>query len=147
MTGHTPDAVFLSERAPWRPLEGFQIGARTVIVDGRPVPLAFRDRARRFRAGDLVEPRTGCLLVNGKPSDHGERIKEGLERAKAEGKQLGRPIHGHMTEDLPALRAAGRTWAEIADKWNARGLRTARGNRWTPNGIRLISKAKKGDVL
>lgn len=42
-----------------------------------------------------------------------ERIKAGLDRAKAAGKRLGRPPSQADTAQLTALRSAGRSWRQI----------------------------------
>ena len=43
-----------------------------------------------------------------------ERVKAGLRRARANGKQLGRPRVAVDTDRIAALRAQGRSWIEIS---------------------------------
>lgn len=43
-----------------------------------------------------------------------ERVKTGLRKAKAKGKQIGRPKIGVDPAQIVALRSAGRSWSEIA---------------------------------
>lgn len=147
MTGYGPKLVcFRTGRPVWFP-EGFQIGDRTVYVNGKRADLPFRDRTRAFKEEDRVTVAGGCLYVNGKPADHGRRVQKGLQRAQQAGKVLGRPVRGHRAPDVPRLRAAGRTWQEIADNWNYQGLRTIRGKRWTASGVRLLAQKRELESL
>jgi putative DNA-invertase from lambdoid prophage Rac len=45
-----------------------------------------------------------------------ERTKAGLERAKAEGKLLGRPRNDINWEEVEVMRMDGMSWEEIAGK-------------------------------
>jgi DNA invertase Pin-like site-specific DNA recombinase len=56
-----------------------------------------------------------------------ERVKAGLRNAKAKGKRLGRPKVSIDPARIVALRAAGRSWAEIAVEtgWKAGTIRRA----------------------
>jgi len=45
-----------------------------------------------------------------------ERTKEGLTRAKAEGKQLGRPVATKTTEEVQALKAKGLSQSKAAEQ-------------------------------
>lgn len=45
-----------------------------------------------------------------------ERTREGLERARAEGKQLGRPVATETTEAVQRLKAAGLSQSKVADR-------------------------------
>jgi DNA invertase Pin-like site-specific DNA recombinase len=44
-----------------------------------------------------------------------ERVRAGLRNAVAKGKRLGRPRHSYPQAKVERLRAAGQSWAQIAD--------------------------------
>jgi len=54
-----------------------------------------------------------------------ERVKAGLRNARAKGKRLGRPPKGIDWRSISALRAAGTTWRDVAEKMEI-SVRTAR---------------------
>ena len=54
-----------------------------------------------------------------------ERVKAGLRNARAKGKRLGRPPMGIDSKSISALRAAGTTWRDVAEKMEI-SVRTAR---------------------
>jgi DNA invertase Pin-like site-specific DNA recombinase len=56
-----------------------------------------------------------------------ERVRAGLRNAKAKGKRLGRPTVGVDPARIAVLRAAGRSWAEIASEtgWTEGTIRRA----------------------
>ena len=45
-----------------------------------------------------------------------ERVKAGLRNARAKGKRLGRPPRGIDRKAISALRVAGATWRDVAEK-------------------------------
>ena len=100
-----------------------------------------------------------------------ERTKEALAQIKIEGGTLGAPAYGwEISEDLDengrrkvipkadelkivyeclALRTAGHTYQQIADKFNREGIPTKRGKAWHPSSVRncciQARKAEKKD--
>ena len=77
-----------------------------------------------------------------------ERIRAGLDKAKASGQRL-----GHKTSDATRaagakaldLRSDGLTWQKIADTLNAEGFRRASGATWNRSAIFKASKAVERD--
>lgn len=97
-----------------------------------------------------------------------ERTKEALNQIKIEGGTLGAPAFGwELSEDLDengrrkvvpktdelrvlyeclALRQAGHTYQQIADKFNREGIPTKRGGVWHPSSVRnCCIQARKGE--
>lgn len=72
-----------------------------------------------------------------------ERTRDGLRAAKQKGVRLGRPAEnvGDLAKRATKLRKQGKTWQEIADLFNAEGLRTARGAEFkTTTVARMIER-------
>ncbi|MEN6640950.1 MAG: recombinase family protein [Armatimonadia bacterium] len=72
-----------------------------------------------------------------------ERTRDGLKAAKQKGVRLGRPAEnvGYLARRATKLRRQGKTWQEIADLFNAEGLRTARGAEFRTTTIsRMIDR-------
>ncbi|MBU0611784.1 MAG: recombinase family protein [Armatimonadetes bacterium] len=72
-----------------------------------------------------------------------ERTRDGLKAAKQKGVRLGRPAEnvGDLAKRATKLRKQGKTWQEIADLFNAEGLRTARGAEFRTTTIaRMIDR-------
>ncbi|MCE5239798.1 recombinase family protein [bacterium] len=72
-----------------------------------------------------------------------ERTRDGLKAAKQKGVRLGRPAEnvGDLAKRATELRRQGNTWQEIADLFNAEGLRTARGAEFKTTTIaRMIER-------
>ena len=70
---------------------------------------------------------------------HAQRIRAGLARTRAQGIRLGRPptMAPHVLERIRGERAAGKSFAEIADGLNAHRIPTAQGGRrWYASTIR-----------
>ena len=72
-----------------------------------------------------------------------ERTRDGLKAARDKGVVLGRPAEnvGDLAKRATELRKQGLTWQQIADTFNAEGLRTARGGRfYTTTVARMIDR-------
>jgi DNA invertase Pin-like site-specific DNA recombinase len=72
-----------------------------------------------------------------------ERTRDGLKAARDKGIRLGRPAEntGDLAKRATQLRRQGKTWQEIADLFNAEGLRTARGKEFKTTTIaRMIER-------
>jgi len=88
---------------------------------------------------DLVSERTRAAMAHKKAK--GERVgqvpygfhvvADGVTLEKDEAEQA-------TLADLRALRALGRTWQEIADELNARGIPTKQGRLWTLQTARKV---------
>ena len=72
-----------------------------------------------------------------------DRTKAALAVHKAQGVRLGRPttVPPSVVARIAAERAAGATWAAIADGLNADGTPTGQGgSKWFPNTVARIHK-------
>lgn len=72
-----------------------------------------------------------------------DRTKAALAVRKAQGVRLGRPttVPSSVVERIARERAAGATWAAIADGLNADGTPTGQGgSKWFPNTVARIHK-------
>ena len=96
---------------------------------------------------------------NGKATEHGRLVKEGLQRAKKRGIALGSPLeklreariqaakvcrkNGETTAKkyfgiIDPLRKNGMTWTEIANVMNQSGVQTPRGRKWYAASCRIL---------
>lgn len=73
----------------------------------------------------------------------GERTREAMAQAKANGRRLGRPpvLGDDVRGRIRAMREAGQTFRAIADTLSSENIPTAHGGSWHPNTIRRIVAA------
>jgi DNA invertase Pin-like site-specific DNA recombinase len=72
------------------------------------------------------------------------RIREALSVKRAQGVRLGRPrtIREPLRHRIKDMRAAGASYASIADSLNSEGVPTARGRGvWYPSAVRAIAQS------
>lgn len=68
-------------------------------------------------------------------------LKKAWERASTERQQAAREHNALAVEAALELREQGRSWQEVADELNARGLVTRRGNAWGKSSVFTAVKA------
>jgi site-specific DNA recombinase len=69
-----------------------------------------------------------------------ERTRDAMQHLKAQGKVYSRPrfVDPEVIAWLREERAAGRSYAELAELLTARGVQTARGGKWEGSTVRKI---------
>jgi site-specific DNA recombinase len=90
-----------------------------------------------------------------------ERTTAALALKKSKGERVGQIPFGYDVEpdgvrlvqntreqevlaDVAAMRRAGRSWREVADTLNARGVRTKTGSAWSLHNARKVAQASPG---
>jgi Recombinase len=78
-----------------------------------------------------------------------ERTKQGLQRAKENGTQLGAPVR--ISQELVAyvrdVRASGLSLAQVAQKLNDEGFTTPTGKAWAASNVSRLLARTGGDPL
>jgi len=125
---------------------------------------ALRDSGVNFVCADMPEANTLTIGIFAVMAQHereliSSRTKAGLQAAKARGKKLGKPANltdaarakaeavrvakartanAQVLELIGLYRAKGLTFRKIADKLNASGYKTARGNSWAVSSVKVL---------
>ncbi len=135
---------------------------RSVTDWGTLIDRYFAKRCALLSVADQIDTRTaaGRLVLNVLVSVAqwereaiGERTSAALAHKKAIGEHVGAPAYGYqvqgtelvaldgelaIAERIIASRAAGATFATIADDLNAAGVPTKRGGRWYPMTVKNV---------
>ncbi|EFG74812.1 resolvase, N-terminal domain protein [Mycobacterium parascrofulaceum ATCC BAA-614] len=109
-------------------------GGVVVAVDGTVDTSTAAGRFTTQIMGSVAELERGLIS---------DRTKAALAVRKAQGVRLGRPttVPPSVVARIAAERAAGATWAAIADSLNADGTPTGQGgSKWFPNTVARIAK-------
>ncbi|GAS90479.1 recombinase family protein [Mycolicibacterium brisbanense] len=109
-------------------------GGVVVAVDGTVDTSTAAGRFTTQIMGSVAELERGLIS---------DRTKAALAVRKAQGVRLGRPttVPQSVVERITSERAAGATWAAIADGLNADGTPTGQGgSKWFPNTVARIHK-------
>ncbi|APT10262.1 MULTISPECIES: recombinase family protein [Mycobacterium avium complex (MAC)] len=109
-------------------------GGVVVAVDGTVDTSTAAGRFTTQIMGSVAELERGLIS---------DRTKAALAVRKAQGVRLGRPttVPSSVVDRIAAERAAGATWAAIADGLNADGTPTGQGgSQWFPNTVARIAK-------
>lgn len=110
-----------------------------------------RATSERTKAALAAAKRRGVRLGSSRPGHWRGReerrlagARRGVKRA-AELRSMEARQHNSMAvAEALRLRKAGRTWLEIAEELNARGLVTSRGNHWGKSSVFMAVKAAAG---
>ena len=81
---------------------------------------------------DLISERTKGALAH--MAAQGRRVGEvpyGFQLAEDGVHLIGNPAEEGLLRTIRELRAKGRTWAQVADEMNGRGLVTKKGRPWS----------------
>jgi DNA invertase Pin-like site-specific DNA recombinase len=111
-----------------------RVGGMVVATDGTVDTSTAAGRFTTQIMGSVAELERGLIS---------DRTKAALAIRKAQGVRLGRPstVPPEVVARITSERAAGATWAAIADGLNADGTPTGQGgSQWFPNTVARIAK-------